>query len=90
MFSSGLVKDLTDFMKAHFFWQSGEWKLILSCSVGVEPYSREFKFNLSAADIESMKAVSQFYEFGLGVHSMARLPQMPGAKASVVVTIQEP
>jgi hypothetical protein len=63
--------------------------LIIRCFVGTEPFSREFKFKLNAAQIETMKAVSNYYQFGLGVHTAARLPQMPDASASITASIQE-
>ena len=89
IFSDGLVKELTDFMNAHLIWREGDWKVIISCTVGSKVFSREFGFHLSHAQVESMKAVSRYYPFGIGVHQAARLPQMPDASASATVQIQE-
>lgn len=89
MFSEGLVKEFTEFMNSHFFWHEGEWKLVIGCSVGSQPFSREFKFELTPAQIQNMKAVSRYYEFGFGIHVAARLPQFPDASASVNLPIQD-
>jgi hypothetical protein len=87
IYSDELVKKLTDFMNQQWFWEAGDWQIIMGCKAEGLDYSRTFKFSVADGDIERMKAISRYYKSGYGILSALRYANLPDAASYVTANV---
>ena len=83
-----LSQSLRDHLESNFHWVTGEWKIIISCSVGGKEFSKSYKYQITDGMVDTMKGISEYYSVGAGAFFGNHLNPFGNAKPVTTIKLK--